>query len=78
MRTLLAAAAVTALTVSAPVFAKAHLQPAARAQFGQNTAAASIAKNDDKSMKSSNSSMTKTETRSSTTKSAGTSTKPNS
>jgi len=77
MRKILAATAMVALTVSAPVFAKAHLQPAARAQFGQNTAAMAIAKNDDKSMKSSSSSASKTV--SSTTKSVGsTSTKPNS
>jgi hypothetical protein len=54
MRILLAAAATVAVTVSAPVFGKAHLQPADRAQFGQDTAAKAIAKNDEKSMKGSN------------------------
>jgi hypothetical protein len=53
MRILLAVAATVAISVSAPVFGKAHSQPADRAQFGQDTAAMAIAKNDDKSMKGS-------------------------
>jgi hypothetical protein len=61
MRMLLAATATVAISVSAPVFGKAHLHPADRAQFGQDTAAKAIAKNDDKSMKSSSGSKSDSE-----------------
>jgi hypothetical protein len=64
MRRIIASAAAVLITCTATstVLAKAHSQPSDKADFGQRTAAAAIAKNDKKSGSSSS-----TSTKSSTT-----------
>ena len=64
MRRIIASAAAVLITCTATstVLAKAHSQPSDKADFGQRTAAAAIAKNDKKSGSSSSSTSTKTST----------------